>query len=208
MNQPIWPEDHVLWTPYLLTPDQQCNFHRLGLMPCEVGWLSYRPTGLCFHSFPVALGSSLPRDRAVTPGHCHSLTNDMPCSVRTWAARRPHFNSTFLTSLSFCTFIICLVKPWLDTAKLGVVWQDPRLHPSRKKHQPWNPKIRTWGAEGHPSRVGCEVYKELLPAYPPQPTLLNCGLEELASNLAWSQYYLGWGNDRNSGCSSHVRGAR
>lgn len=154
-------ECHTFWL-------QVNNVTSTGLVSCPVkwGWLSYRTTGLRLHSFPVALDSSLPRDRAVTPGHCHSLTNDMPCSLRTWAATRPYFDSTSLPSLSSGSFIICLVKPWLDTAKLGVVWQDPRLHPSRKKHQPWNPKIRTWGAEGHPSRMGGQVYKELLPAYP------------------------------------------
>lgn len=71
---------------------QQCNFHRLGLMPCEVGGGSpngttglcpYRTTGLRFHSFPVALDFPA-QGQSCHPGHCHSLTNDMPCSLRTW----------------------------------------------------------------------------------------------------------------------------
>ena len=107
----------------------------------------------CSHSFPAALdfALSLPGTKLVLHVTCHYLTNDMLWPPRTRAAMRPHFDSTFLPSLSSGSFIICLVKLQLDRAKLGVVWQDARLRPSWEKHQPWNPKIRTWVVEVHPS---------------------------------------------------------
>lgn len=148
----------------------------------------------CFpaHSFPAALDfvQGLQGTKLELHVPCHNLTNDMLWD-HMWAMR-PHLDGTFLSSLCSRSFIICLVRLWLDRAKLGVAWQDPKLCPSREKHQLWNPKIRTWVREGNPS-----TWVLRSTSNPSHPTLQNYGLEELVSNLAWSQYYLGLGNDRN-----------
>lgn len=185
MNRPIWPEDNVLWMPHLLTSGQQCNFHRLGLMPCEAEWLSYRTTGLLLRNhrvapsfIPCSTGLFPAQGQSCPPGHCHSLTNDMPCSLRTWAATRPYFWFHIL-AFPFLRQFHHLLSPSPDWTQQnwGVVWQDQEATSrSRKKHQPWNPKIRTLRAEGHPRRVGGQVYKELLPAYPsPSPHCWTVG---------------------------------
>lgn len=51
-------------------------------------------------------------------------------------------------------------------------------------------------------QVGLEVCAKTLPS---NSTLQNYGLEELCSNLARSQFYVGLDIDRNSGHSTHVR---
>lgn len=103
-------------------------------------------------SFSTRFFPGPPKDEAGTPCHLphHSLTNDMllPLCLRLW----DHIFWFYILALPFFLQLYHLfVKLWLDRAKLGVVWQDPRLRRRRGKCQPWNPKIRTWVGEGNPS---------------------------------------------------------
>lgn len=199
MSQPFSLEDNALWSQYPMTLGQQCNLHRIGIMPCEVGVVvvtllfPHRVVGkLTWDHGCVVLGISLPhklfpinikllpsnsddqgevRSPPPPPVCSPALIHSLQHWVLPWASTKLVLHVTATISPMTCSghwglgllwghilafpfflqFYHCLVKLWLHRAKLGVVWQDSRLCPSGKKHQPWNPKIRTWMGRGNPS---------------------------------------------------------